>query len=136
MPVQLMDADATREVKDSELPNVPDGDEKTIYTVRSITKATYREVTKRHTKKVVSKRDRGMVEETNWQAVSDDLLDYALVGWTCVVLRGDPVPCTMEYKALLDSVRSQALLDAAGIGQVEAAAAQRKASFREPAHVA
>lgn len=134
MAVQLLDENTTREVKDSDLP-IPDGDPGTVYTIRDLTKAKYREVIKRHTKKVTS-RQRGMVDETDFQKVADDLLDHALVEWQGVTLNGSPVPCTWENKARLDSVRSAAILDAAGIGQVEEAPAQKKASFREPATVA
>jgi hypothetical protein len=135
MAVQLMDENATREVKDSELP-IPDGDPNTVYVIRSITKAKYRQVIKRHTRPVPDKQSRRMVDQTDAQAVSDDLFDYALADWRGVTLHGQPVPCTPEHKALLDSVRTSAILDAAGIGAVEEAAAQRKESFREPANVA
>jgi hypothetical protein len=134
MAVQLLDENTTREIKDSELP-IPDGDPETVYTIRDLTKKTYREVIKRNTKKVTS-RQRGMVDETDFQKVADELLDHALVEWRGVTLNGSPVPCTWENKARLDSVRSSAILDAAGIGQVEEAPAQKKASFREPASVA
>ena len=136
MAVHLLDENNTREIKDADLP-IPDTDQKTVYTIRDITKAKYREFIKRHTKKVTS-RQRGMVDETDFQKVSDDLLDYALVAWKGVTLPGstDDAPCIWENKARLDSVRSAAILDAAGIGQVEEASEQKKASFREPAPVA
>ena len=136
MAVQLQSDDKTRDVKDSELPGVPDGDKNTVYTIRDITKAKYREVIRRHTKKVANRHTRAMVEETDQQAVADELLDWALVGWKGITLHGEEMPCMPQYKAMLDSVRSAAILDAAGIGQVEEGAAQRQASFREPSHVA
>jgi hypothetical protein len=135
MAVQLLDEGKTRDVKDSDLP-IPDGDPNTVYTIREITKATYRKFIKDHTKKVPNRQTRGMVEETDFQAVSDDLLDWALVKWSGVTLGGVEVSCTSENKALLDTVRSSAILDIAGIGQVEEGPALRKASFRESESVA
>lgn len=135
MAVQLLDDSATREVKDSELP-IPDGDPNTIYVIRSITKGKYREVIRRHTRQVPDKQSRKMVDQTDYTAVSDDLFNYALADWRGVTLNGEPVPCTDETRAMLDSVRTSAILDVAGIGAVQEAPERKKESFREPASVA
>lgn len=134
MAVQLLD-DSTRPVKDSELP-IPDGDPNTTYFIRSITKHKYREVFKKHTKRVPDKQSRAMVDQTNSTAVADELFNYALADWSGVTLHGEPVPCNDETRAMLDSVRTAAILDVAGIGAVQGAPEQKKESFREPASVA
>jgi hypothetical protein len=134
MAVKLIDEEGTRWVKDTEL-GIPDGDAETSYEIRQISKAKYRSVNKAHTRPVINKRTHRKEDETDLQAASDELLDFALVNWKGITYRGTQVPCTTENKALLDTVRATAILDAAGIGEVEEAPEQRKASFRQPAAV-
>lgn len=129
--LQLQDTESTREMTDAEL-GVPSPSD-AVYTIRPLTKAVFREKTRKHTAAFADRRS-GQ-KETKWDAVTDDLLDYALVSWKNIRYKGELVPCTRENKALLDAVRSQALLDAAGMGEVQEASERRKESFREPASV-
>lgn len=132
MSIVLQDQSKTWEVKDSDL--IDGGDKDTSYTLRFITKEKYREVIRRHTRRVANKQ-RGMEERTEWEAVSDDLLDYALVAWKGVKAGAADAPCTADYKNMLDTRRQSAILEAAGWNQIEEAPAQRAASFREPESV-
>jgi hypothetical protein len=132
MPVRLQD-ESTWIVKDSEI--IADGDAKTTYTLRSITKQVYRDITKKHTKKISNRTTRAMEDRTDWEAASDDLLDFALVDWSGVTSGKEEAPCTRENKNFLDPRRQQAILEAAGLNQIEEAPARKAESFREPADV-
>ena len=135
MSVKLQDPNpsATWTVKDSQI--IANGDKETSYTLRALTKSVYREITRRHTRKVPNKATRSMQDETDNEAAADDLLDYALVDWSGVVANGMLVPCSTENKHLLDPQRQAAILDAAGINQIQEAPARKAESFREPADV-
>lgn len=133
MAVVLQNPSETWTVKDSEI--IADGDKDTTYTLRALTKVKYREVIRRHTRKVPNRATRAMEDQTDHEAVSDELLDYALVDWTGVVAGGVTAPCTTENKNILDPRRQSAILDAAGLNQIQEAPARKAESFREPADV-
>ena len=63
-----------------------------------------------------------------------DLIDYVLVDWKGVNHQGKPFPCTRENKALLDAVRRNALLGAAGLNQARVQEV-RDQSFRKSGEV-
>lgn len=134
MPVHLMQADDRLTVTDDAL-GVQGGDKDTSYTLRPLTRETYREIIQRHTKKVPNRRTHQMDEVTDHPAAGDDLLDYAVVAWSGILLGGAEAPCTRENKLKLDLPRASALLDKAGLGEVTSfgAAERRAESFRGPA---
>lgn len=131
MALNLKTLEAVDEVNDSDL--VPEGDRETSYKIRHITIEKNREVVREHTKKVPNRRTHQPDNVTDWEAVGDALLDYALVDWSGVVANGKSVPCTTENKMLLDGVRRAALLERAGMNEVQAAPERREQSFRAPA---
>ena len=133
MALDLKTDDDVSTITDADL--VPDGDKDTTYTVRHITTDKHREIVKAHTTKVPNKRTHQRDDVTDWNAVSDALLDYALAEWSGVISRGQPVPCDRGHKMLLDGQRKTALLEHAGMNEVAAAPARTAESFRTPPDV-
>jgi hypothetical protein len=109
------------------------GDKDVTYAIRHITVEKYREIANRHTRRVPNRRTHQMVEETDDLAVNDEQFDYALSDWTGVVdAKKQPLPCTMDNKALLDPVRRSAIMLRAGANEVVAPEV-REESFRPTA---
>lgn len=135
MAKQLNDADATFTVTDAHL--IQDGDSETIYTLRRLTREKHREIQRRNTEQVINKRTHAREDKTDWAAVTDDLVDYVIAGWSGVLFRGQPAPCTRAHKMLLDAPTTDAILERAGLNEVTGSgdAEARDASFREPANV-
>ena len=131
MALELKTADEITTVTDAEL--VPEGDKDTTYDIRHLTTDKHREIVKRHTQKVPNKRTHQRDDVTDLEAVSDALLDYAIADWKGIVSAGQPVPCTLDYKLLLDGPRKTAILERAGMNEVTAAPERRAESFRSPA---
>jgi hypothetical protein len=129
MPIELKEAGETERVCDADL--VPDGDKETFYTLRHVTKEVHRDIVTMNTTKVPNRRTHTRDDVVDWTKVSDDQLDYALVGWEGVLKGGKPLPCTTENKRLLDGPRSAAILDRAGANEVTRAGEARAESFRE-----
>jgi hypothetical protein len=67
----------------------------------------------------------------DWEAVSDDLLDYVIAGWSGIIAKGEPLPCVKVNKLLLDGPRKTAILERAGMNEIAAAPERRAESFRE-----
>ena len=133
MPLELKtDGDVTP-VTDAEL--VPEGAKDVTYYIRHLTKDTYREIVARYTKKVPNKRTHQKEDVTDWQAVTDAQLDFALTKWEGVTLGGKPVDCTAETRQLLDGPRVVAILDKAGANEIASAGEGRVESFRVAAEV-
>jgi len=129
MALQLTRQGDTITVKDSELGVAP-SDADTSYTVQLLTRATYREIAHRHTKKRPNRRTGQMEDVTDWEAVSDDLIDYIVQGWDGVLDNGAPAPCSRENKLKLDGGRTTALMDVAGLSQIQSASEVKASSFR------
>lgn len=128
MAVEIRDDNEILTVRDADL--VADGDAETTYDLRTITLEKNREIVKRHTKKVPNKRSHVMEDKVDWEAVTDDLLDWAIADWKGIVSKGQPLPCTLENKKRLDGVRRDAILQRAGMNEVQAAPERRAESFR------
>lgn len=124
MAVRLLNEDDEITVTDAEI--VEDGDKETTYTLRKITPETQRKIRKANTRAANHRR----AESVNWEAITDDQLDFALKAWTGVVDEGKPVPCERDYKLRLDPVRKGALLERAGLSDIVAAEEARDHSFR------
>jgi hypothetical protein len=133
MAKQLNEGDAVFTVTDAKL--LQDGDKDTAYTLRRLTRAKYREVQKQNTEKVVNKRTHQREDQTDWAAMTDDLLDYTIVGWTGVVIGGVAAPCDRHHKMLLDAPTVDAILERAGLNAITGAQGDaqdvREASFRQ-----
>jgi hypothetical protein len=128
MALNLLDGDRKIEVRDCDLKDVDGGDEATVYVVRQIPPAVNREYGKRHTTQVINRKSGSREPVVDSMGLVDDLLDYALIEWRGVLMKGEPAPCTRELKDLLDYPRKVALLGVAGLNQVDTEA--RDHSFR------
>lgn len=124
MSVSLLSGKTRITVADDKL-GVEGGDPGTSYTIRQILPDESKAIAKRHTV------HRANGERVDQVALIEDLLDVALVGWSGVLIDGQPAECTREHKLLLDGPRRMALLGVAGLNQT--AAEVRDASFRPPA---
>lgn len=82
----------------------------TTFHVRRVPAGVTRDAMRRHTRK---RRDRGQqIDEIDYIAVAEDILDYAVLGWENVrhPITGEDVPCSRETKlALPDSVQGEIL---------------------------
>jgi hypothetical protein len=116
-------------ILDSDL--MKDGDPETTYILQPLSRDIYKKVVRQCTSKdKLNRRTRQMEEETDWAAVSESLIDYALVEWSGILFDGKPAPCTREMKLRLDVTRAQALLDRAGMSEIETVAENKDATFR------
>ena len=133
MARQLLQADRIERVteKDLELSITPDPE--AVYFLRSLGKDKVREIIASHKRKVPNKFTHQMVTETDEEAASDDLLDYAIERWEGVTENGEPSPCDREHKLRLPAEVQACIVQRAQIGQVTAA--QQAASFRKPRRV-
>lgn len=120
-------------VREADLELTIKADKDAVYWVRPITVTVYRELFKANTRKVINKQMHRKEDETDRQALSDAMLDYAIVKWEGIISRGQPVPCTLEHKLRLPAEVQAALVDLAQSGQQTPEA--RAESFREPADV-
>jgi hypothetical protein len=123
MALELKNEEDTWTISDAEL--LAGGDKDTSYTVRRLTLDKHREITKKHTKPATYRK----AERRDEAKIQDDLFDYVLTGWKGVIAKGAPLPCTWEYKRLIDTARRIALLDEAGMNDVAAAEGARAESF-------
>jgi hypothetical protein len=134
MAKKIEEGDEQFTVTDAKL--VQDGDSETTYTLRRLTRAQHREIQKQNTEKVINKRTHQREDQVDWAGVTDDLVDFVLVGWDGVVIRGGPAPCDRHHKLLLDNPTTEAILERAGLNEVTGASADdretRDASFRQP----
>lgn len=133
--LHLIDPDEPIIVKDSEIPGVRDGDPETTYTLRPIASDDHRRLTKQHTKKGIDPVSRATVEEIDFEALNDATLDFVLVGWSGILIKGEPAPCVLANKKRLDGVRQRALQNLAGMNQIARLEEVRAESFREPSDV-
>jgi len=129
MALNLLDGTKRIEVKDSDLPDVEGGDPETVYIVRQIPPDVNRQLSQKHTTRPINRRTGQRENVVDNLALVDEMVDWALVDWRGILLNSTPVPCTSEYKQLLDYNRKVGLLSIAGLNQV-AQEGSREASFR------
>ena len=129
MPLVLKSTEDRQPVTDAEL--IDGGAKDVMYVIRHLTTDQHREITRQNTKKKPNKMTHQMEEHVDWAKVSDDLLDYVLTDWSGVIAEDNPLPCTLQYKLLLDAQRKTAILQFAGMNEVLAAPERRAESFRE-----
>lgn len=130
MALQLIDESETLDVKDSELPEVPDGDPEVTYTLRPISTAMHRSMAKTHTKTIINPRTHQKEEKLDGVALADDLFDYALVGWAGVLWKGQPAALTRDNKMKIDALRKSSMLGLAGLNQIARQPEVKAESFR------
>jgi hypothetical protein len=134
MAVELKTDEDVSTITDADLMG-PVGDKDTTYQVQHITPKKHAEIVRQHTKRAPNKRTHQMDEIIDWEAVGEALLDYVVKGWSGITYKGEPLPCTLEFKLRLDAPRRSRLLDVAGMNEVAAAPERRAESFREGAEV-
>jgi len=127
MPLNLLDADARIDVTDSDLVNVIDPDPSVVYVVRQILPSMRLQLQRRKP----NPQTRQM--EPDEDATLDAMVDYAVVEWRGILLRGEPAPCVKDTKALLDRGRKIAIIAIACSNRQRSDS--REESFREPASV-
>jgi len=116
--LQLIDESDTLTVKDSDLPDVPDGDPDVVYTLRPISTETHRELAKKHTSHPINPRTHQKEDRLDGVALADDLFDYALVGWSGILWKGQPAELTRANKMKIDALRKSSMLGLAGLNQI------------------
>lgn len=127
----LGSADLFVTVRDVDL-DVPSPDPDTSYTVRILSPETSKTLHDKHTRVEWNKTTHQKERITDWMALSEDSIDYVLVGWEGVEdATGQPAPCTRETKVCgLDLQRRKQLIELAGTVHKDAEVAATAASFR------
>jgi hypothetical protein len=127
MALNLLREEEQITVKDSDL--LDGGDPDTTYTLRKLTPSAQRRIVKANTKRGNYKN----AESVDWHAVRDEQVDHILIAWSGVMdpRTGKAAECTRANKIDgLDEVRKSALVDKAGLADVQAVEEARTASFR------
>ena len=126
----LLSADDRIEVRDSDL-GLPDGDPDTVYILRPLTTEVHRDLVRAHTTYVLNKITHQKEPKRDDDAIVDAMYDYVLVDWRGVIGSDhQPVACTPASKRGLGTVIRAALLERAGLNQIESVEAADAASFR------
>jgi hypothetical protein len=131
MALELKDDDEITTKTDEEL--VSGGDPGTTYGIRHLTLEKIRDIQKANTTKVPNRRTHQRDDVINWEGVNDAMLDHALASWTGIVSKGKPLDCVLANKKKLDAIRRAAILEVAGMNEVQTAPESREESFRAPA---
>jgi hypothetical protein len=119
-------------VSDAEL--VAGGDKDTVYTLRTLTVQKNREIVAAHTTARANRRTHVMEDDIDWEAVNDAQFEFVLKDWKGVTATDNEghkvsVPCTPDYKQLVDGGRRAAMLARGGMNDVMAAPEVRAESF-------
>lgn len=109
---------------------IEDPDPDVTYRLRALTRETYKQTVKAHTRRGPMTRAGQPTEVVDGPGIAEDLLDHALVGWSGILVGGEPAPCTRETKLLLDPVIADRLIDRAGRSEIVGQEARRPESFR------
>jgi hypothetical protein len=127
MPRELFDDDARIVVKETDL-DLPKPDPDVTYTIRCISEEKWRDMQKGRTTYVLNKQTGRREPNVDWNALSDDAVDYLLLEWEGITAKGKPVPCERGYKLRLDGVVKAQLFELARTNQTSAE--DRAHSFR------
>lgn len=111
------------------------GDAETGYVLKPITREVYKRIRQDNTKRMPNRQTRGMEDVTDWEAFSEDLLDYTIESWSGVLVGGEPAPCDRDHKLALDLMCATALMNRAGLNDVEREGERKAESFRPPSSV-
>lgn len=105
-----------------------DGKPSVVITIRPISQQKYRQVEQHRTERRLNKKTRAMEEVTDWPAVQDDLIEYAIRSWIGIVGADDqPLQCVLDAKLGLPGELKNELIQRAMQGEAVDASA---ASFR------
>lgn len=135
MARQLQTEDATFEVRESDMEEIPEPDPEVVYVLRELTTKKWRELNRAHTRRVPNKITKRMEDELNGEAFADALVDYVIADWRGIADRGQPAPCTTENKLRLDGVIKSALVGCAGLTKITREGEDKAHSFRGSADV-
>jgi hypothetical protein len=106
----LIDENRSEWVAEKEL--IADGDPDVSYQIRPISVKTYRRISEEKTTLVLNRRTHRKDSETDHTAVSDALLDFALVGWKGIESApGVAAPCTVDAKLALPGILITAIVE-------------------------
>ena len=131
----LLNPDDRIEVHDTDL-GLPDGDPDTVYILRPLTTEAHRDIVKQFTTYVLNKGTHQREPKRDDDAIVDAMYDYVLVDWRGIVDSAhQPVPCTPAAKRGLGTVIRAALLERAGLNQIESVEVAEASSFRGPREV-
>jgi hypothetical protein len=129
MALQLMSEGDRITVCETDLPGIMQPDPEVSYTIQKMLPTEHRQLVKQHTRQEFV-RGQGRVDITNTDALMDDMLDRVLVGWSGILLQGQPAPCTRDLKVRgLDWERKKAILDKAGANEIAREPERRAESF-------
>ncbi len=122
---QVIDPDTGKPFKDE------DGNPSVVVTLKAVTPKKYRGVVAKRTERIPARKGEPPREETDWDAVQDDLVSYAVESWKGLIGADDkPLQCVLDAKLSLPGDLKNALVERALKGEaVEVAAA----SFRQSA---
>lgn len=107
-----------------------DGKPSVVITLRPISQTKYRQVEAEHTERRLNKKSRQMEDVTDWAAVQDALVLYAVQGWRGILGADDqPIACVPDAKLALPGDLKNELMQRALQGE----AVDTAASFRATA---
>lgn len=107
-----------------------DGKPSVVITLRPISQGKYRQVEQQHTERRLNKKSRQMEDVTDWAAVQDELIGYAVLAWRGILGADDqPLQCVYDAKLGLPGDLKNDLIQRAMQGEaVDTAASFRAAS--------
>ncbi len=134
MALQLLSAETTFEVKDTDLPGIANPCEDVSYTLRQMPPTMVRAMAKKFTRQRPNPSTHRMEDDIDVDGLAQAAIDYVLVSWVGVNLPdGTAAPCTIENKFQgLDPARRNALTNLATSNSAQEGRAD---SFRSPAGV-
>ena len=107
-----------------------DGQPSVVITLRPISQTKYRQICQEHTERLLNKKTRAMEEVTDWDAVQDALVAYAVQAWTGILGADDhPLQCVLDAKLGLPGDLKNEIVQRASQGE----AVNPAASFRATA---
>ena len=105
------------------------GEPEILILLRPISPAKYRQVEQQHTERRLNKKTRAMEDVTDWAAVQDELVAYAVQSWTGIVGADDkPLECVYDAKIGLPGDLKNDLIKRASQGEAVNAAASFRAT--------
>lgn len=104
-----------------------DGKPSVVILLRPISQSKYRQIQAENTERVLNKKTRSMEDITNWDAVQDECVVYAIQSWSGVIGADDrPLQCVHEAKVGLPGDLKNELVQRSMQGEsVDAAASFR-----------
>jgi hypothetical protein len=105
-----------------------DGLPSVVITLRPISPAKYRQVTRENTQQIPARKGQPPREETDWDGVQDDLVTYAVIDWIGLYGADDkPLQCVLDAKLGLPGDLKNELVQRAMQGEAVSADSFRPA---------